>query len=57
MIAETQRHLGHTDIVRELIDGKVGHRANNSNLADGEENWWSDYRNDARQRRFCSRTN
>ena len=27
MIAETQRHAGHADIVRELIDGSVGTRA------------------------------
>jgi uncharacterized damage-inducible protein DinB len=26
MIAETQRHAGHADIVRELIDGSVGNR-------------------------------
>jgi hypothetical protein len=26
MIAETQRHAGHADIVRELIDGSVGTR-------------------------------
>jgi uncharacterized damage-inducible protein DinB len=27
MIAETQRHAGHADIVRELIDGSVGTRS------------------------------
>lgn len=32
MIAESQRHAGHADIVRELIDGAVGLRAGNDNL-------------------------
>lgn len=40
MIAETARHAGHADIVRETIDGKVGREA-----ADiGDANWWSTYR-------------
>ncbi len=46
VIAETQRHLGHADIVRELIDGEAGTRADNSNLADGDKDWWIDYRNE-----------
>lgn len=33
--AETHRHAGHADIVRELIDGQVGMRATASNLPDG----------------------
>ncbi len=45
MIAETDRHLGHADIVRELVDGEVGHRANNANLPPGDTEWWLDYRN------------
>lgn len=45
MIAETDRHLGHADIVRELIDGHAGHRANSSNLPPGDADWWLDYRN------------
>ena len=32
MISETQRHAGHADIVRELIDGSVGLRPDNANL-------------------------
>jgi Protein of unknown function (DUF664) len=32
MIAETHRHAGHMDIVRELIDGAAGLRADNDNL-------------------------
>lgn len=44
MIAETHRHAGHTDLVRELIDGSVGLRAGNDNLPAGDEIWWATYR-------------
>ncbi|MBB5955291.1 putative damage-inducible protein DinB [Saccharothrix tamanrassetensis] len=44
LIAETNRHAGHADIVRELIDGTAGLRADNDNLAGGDEPWWEDYR-------------
>ena len=44
MIAETDRHAGHADIVRELIDGTVGLRVDNDNMAPGDEAWWADYR-------------
>jgi uncharacterized damage-inducible protein DinB len=44
MIAETDRHAGHADVVRELIDGTVGLRADNDNMAPGGEAWWADYR-------------
>jgi uncharacterized damage-inducible protein DinB len=44
MIAETNRHAGHADIVRELIDGTVGLRADNDNLAEGGTDWWTAYR-------------
>jgi hypothetical protein len=33
LIAETHRHAGHADIVRELIDGSVGFSAANPNVA------------------------
>jgi hypothetical protein len=42
MIAELNRHLGHADIVRELIDGAAGHRAAADNLPDQD---WAAYRN------------
>jgi uncharacterized damage-inducible protein DinB len=32
LIAETHRHAGHADLVRELIDGTAGLRADNDNL-------------------------
>jgi uncharacterized damage-inducible protein DinB len=44
VIAETHRHAGHADIVRELIDGMVGLRANNDNMAPGDATWWESYR-------------
>ena len=45
MTAETHRHAGHADIVRELIDGAVGLRAERDNMADGDKAWWESYRN------------
>jgi uncharacterized damage-inducible protein DinB len=44
MIAETNRHVGHADIVRELIDGTAGLRADNDNMAPGDREWWERYR-------------
>ena len=44
MIAETHRHAGHADIVRELVDGAAGLRADNSNLPEAEREWWGGYR-------------
>jgi uncharacterized damage-inducible protein DinB len=44
MIAETHRHAGHADIVRELIDGAVGLREGNDNMAPGDRAWWENYR-------------
>lgn len=44
MIAETNRHAGHADIVRELIDGTVGLRQDNDNMAPVDQQWWADYR-------------
>jgi uncharacterized damage-inducible protein DinB len=37
MIAETDRHAGHADIVRELIDGAAGLRGSNDNMAQGDQ--------------------
>jgi hypothetical protein len=45
VIAETNRHAGHADIVRELIDGATGLREGNSNLPANDQAWWEDYRN------------
>ena len=43
MIAETHRHAGHADIVRELIDGSRGLLLGRENLASNEDAWWADY--------------
>jgi uncharacterized damage-inducible protein DinB len=45
MLAETNRHAGHADIVRELIDGAAGLRNGNDNLPPGDQAWWESYRN------------
>ena len=44
VIAETDRHAGHADIVRELIDGAAGLRATNDNLPPVDQAWWESYR-------------
>ena len=45
VIAETHRHAGHADIVRELVDGAAGLRAGSDNLPPGAgPDWWQDHR-------------
>ena len=44
VIAETDRHAGHADIVRELIDGTAGLRPDNDNLPDLGQASWSAHR-------------
>ncbi|HTR93159.1 MAG TPA: DinB family protein, partial [Trebonia sp.] len=44
MTAETQRHAGHADIVRELIDGSVGLLEGAGNMSSDDPAWWPDYR-------------
>ncbi|MFB6979737.1 DinB family protein [Streptomyces scopuliridis] len=44
VIADTQRHAGHADIVRELIDGAVGMAEGNDNMPPGDQSWWESYR-------------
>jgi Protein of unknown function (DUF664) len=41
--AETHRHAGHADIVRELIDGSAGLRADNDNMMPLDRAWWADH--------------
>lgn len=43
MIAETNRHCGHADLVRELVDGAAGLNDRNSNLPDRDADWWREY--------------
>jgi hypothetical protein len=49
MIAETDRHAGHADMVRELIDGAAGISADDSNLPDQDAAWWESYRSTLEQ--------
>jgi len=39
--AETQRHAGHADIVRELIDGSAGLLPTHDNLPTDDTDWWT----------------
>lgn len=43
VIAETNRHAGHADVIRELIDGKTGLREGNDNLPLADATWWAGY--------------
>ncbi|MGN6606059.1 MAG: DinB family protein [Jatrophihabitans sp.] len=43
VIAETNRHAGHADIVRETIDGAAGLRAGNPNLTHDDPAAWQQY--------------
>jgi hypothetical protein len=43
MAVETQRHAGHADIIRELIDGAAGLRRSDANMPDVDEAWLAGY--------------
>ena len=49
VVAETMRHAGHADIVRELIDGAAGIGPEHDNLPPGDEAWWVAYRDTVEQ--------
>lgn len=44
MIAETARHAGHADVVREAVDGSAGLSSAHGNLPAGDGAWWKWYR-------------
>ncbi|MFJ9047831.1 DinB family protein [Streptomyces sp. NPDC102347] len=44
VIADTQRHAGHADILRELMDGAAGERAGSNSLPSSDPAWWKAYR-------------
>jgi hypothetical protein len=44
MIAETSRHAGHADIVRELIDGTTGLFAESATTSAADKRWWAEHR-------------
>ncbi|MGI5128645.1 DinB family protein [Pseudonocardia sp. CA-107938] len=43
-VAEVQRHAGHADIVRELVDGAAGYQPGTELLPDGDRDWWQQRR-------------
>ncbi|WP_200331387.1 DinB family protein [Leucobacter sp. L43] len=43
MIAETHRHAGHADILRERLDNMAGMRAEALNLPQNDPAWWGEY--------------
>jgi hypothetical protein len=47
--AETHRHAGHADIIRELSDGAVGVRPSSPNLPDYDGDRWAAYRSQVEQ--------
>ncbi|MEU4892649.1 DinB family protein [Streptomyces sp. NPDC044780] len=44
VIADTHRHAGHADIIRELMDGAVGMSEGNDSVVPGDSAWWEEYR-------------
>ncbi|MEU9213636.1 DinB family protein [Streptomyces sp. NPDC048415] len=44
VIADTHRHAGHADVIRELIDGVVGMSKGNDSMAPGDSAWWENHR-------------
>lgn len=43
VIAETARHAGHADIVREMTDDQAGLRPEATNMPDVDQQWWAAY--------------
>lgn len=44
VIADSQRHAGHADIVRELIDGSVGYGETRTSMPPGDQASWENHR-------------
>ncbi len=44
VVAETHRHAGHADLLRELIDGVVGLVDGNDNMPTIDSTWWRQHR-------------
>jgi hypothetical protein len=49
VLAETHRHAGHADLVRELIDGSAGFARGDSNMPPDDPEWWRSYRDRVEQ--------
>ena len=44
VVAETNRHAGHADILRELIDGAAGQFAGDTNVTQRSTDEWAAHR-------------
>ncbi|RZU35822.1 uncharacterized protein DUF664 [Streptomyces sp. BK022] len=44
VLADTQRHAGHADIVRELVDGATGMDRGNTSMPSADPAWWAEHR-------------
>lgn len=44
VMADTHRHAGHADIVRELVDSAVGMSKGKENMGPGDSAWWENHR-------------
>jgi len=44
VIADTHRHAGHADILRETLDGAVGMRQDNTSMPSDDAEWWERHR-------------
>lgn len=44
VLAETNRHAGHADILREQLDGAAGMRSDGSNVPAHDAAWWDELR-------------
>ncbi|MET7927668.1 DinB family protein [Streptomyces sp. NPDC005349] len=44
VIADTHRHAGHADVVRELVDGSVGMNKDNDSMPSDDPAWWEEHR-------------
>ena len=44
VLAETNRHAGHADILREHLDGRAGTNPDFANLPEQDESWWKHHR-------------
>lgn len=42
LLAETNRHAGHADILREQLDGRTGFGADDDHLRSGDQTFWDD---------------
>ena len=57
VLAETARHAGHADILREQLDGRTGMQADNLNQEPHDEQWWADYRSQIESAAYSADSN